>query len=387
VGAPRQAILQYQRVSHSLLGAGAQAVSAADCWLLGLPGFDGLGLGDPTDITFPGIGRTPQMGVRSDVDPTLAWPDGNSSLMRLIVSKLIPAAVPDVDGARPNQETIVKAKTDYSKLDRRENHVRIRLNSFVGEVRPARRRGGRATVEYVVLGDGRPTGYRVRAGHVIMACWNRVTAHVVQGLPRAQVEGLCYARKVPLIYGRAALRNWQAFADAKISSISPRGNSLFWDSTSISAGARFGSVYGPTPNQPPSAPAVLNFTVVPSGPETTPQLAAYEVGRQKLLEMSFRDLEAALWDVIDRSVNRSGGDFDPERDVDSIMINRWNYGYAHELTSVWDPTTYGPDAGNPHVRGRAPYRNVAIANSDSGGFAYAHSAIAEAHRSVRDLPG
>ena len=70
-----------------------------------------------------------------------------------------------------------------------------------------------------------------------MACWNRVTAHIVEGLPKKQVEGLCYARKVPLIYARAGLNNWQAFADAKINSISPRGNSLFWDTTSA-AGRR-----------------------------------------------------------------------------------------------------------------------------------------------------
>ena len=34
-----------------------------------------------------------------------------------------------------------------------------------------------------------------------MACWNRVTAKIVDGLPTEQVENLCYARKVPLIYG------------------------------------------------------------------------------------------------------------------------------------------------------------------------------------------
>jgi spermidine dehydrogenase len=219
-----------------------------------------------------------------------------------------------------------------------------------------------------------------------MACWNRVTAQVVDGLPREQVQGLSYARKVPLIYGRAALRNWQAFADAKIASVSPRGGSLFWDSVSVSAGARFGSSYGPTPNEPPTAPAMLNFTVVPTGHDTTPQLAAYEVGRQVLLGKSLRELEASLWDVLERSVNRSGGDFDPERDVDSIMVNRWNYGYAHELTSVWDPSLYGPWASQPQVIGRAPYRNVTIANSDSGAFAYTHSAIAEAYRAVGELP-
>jgi spermidine dehydrogenase len=209
----------------------------------------------------------------------------------------------------------------------------------------------------------------------------------IRGLPREQVENLCYARKVPLIYGRAALSNWQAFADARIASITPRGNSLFWDSTTLSAGARFGSAYGPTPNQPPTAPAMLNFQVVATDHDATPQLAAYEGGRKRLLEMSFAELEEALIDVLDRTVNRSGGDFEPERDIHSIMVNRWNYGYAHELTSVWDPSLYGRYEDQPQRRGSTPFRNVSIANSDSGAFAYVHSAISEAFRSVKDLPG
>jgi spermidine dehydrogenase len=385
LGAPEEAVLQYQRNSHGLLGAGVQAVSAADMWLLGQPGFDGVGLGDPVAAAFPGVGRTPQMGAKAVIDPTLFWPDGNASLLRLLVSKLIPAAVPDVAGDRPNQETVVLAKVDYGQLDRPENAVRLRLNSVVYEVKPGNPRSGgggqRADVFYAV-GN---TGYRVRGRHVVMACWNRVTARVVKGLPRHQVEDLCYARKVPLIYGRAALRNWRAFADAKIASVTPRGNSLFWDTTSLNAGASFGSVYGPNPADPDS-PALISFTVVPSDPNRTPQLAAYEAGRQRLLEMSFGELEGALWDVLDRSVNVSGGDFDPGRDVESLMMNRWNYGYAHEFTSVWDPSLYGPDADQPHVRGRVPFKNVSIANSDAGAFAYTHSAISEGYRAVNDLP-
>ena len=38
-----------------------------------------------------------------------------------------------------------------------------------------------------------------------------------QGLPQEQVDNLCYARKVPLIYGRAALSNWVAWDAAKVS--------------------------------------------------------------------------------------------------------------------------------------------------------------------------
>ena len=109
-------------------------------------------------------------------------------------------------------------------------------------------------------------GERVRAKHVVMACWNRVTARLVDGLPHDQVRNLDYARKAPLIYCRVGLNNWKAFADAKISSITPRGNSLFWDSTSLQAGTRFGGVYGPTPNTP-DQPALISLTCTPGDPK------------------------------------------------------------------------------------------------------------------------
>jgi spermidine dehydrogenase len=210
---------------------------------------------------FPGVGRTAQMDSMPGSDPTIAWPDGNASVSRLLVSKLIPNAYADIDGGHPTPANIVNAMCDYTQLDRPRNLVRVRLNSTVARVRPAGERGGAATIDYVQRGRG----WRVHATHVVMACWNRVTVRLVDGLPGHQVKDLDYARKVPLIYGRAGLNNWQAFADAKISSVSPRGNSLFWDSTSLVAGQVFGSAYGPTPNDP-AAPAMLQFTCVPTGP-------------------------------------------------------------------------------------------------------------------------
>ena len=380
---------EYWRGSGSLLGAGGQAVSASDCWVLGRPGFpSALGLGDTDDIVFPGIGRTPQQDAKSGSGPTRAWPDGNISLLKLIVARLIPAAQPDVNGARPTQTTILQSKTDYSQLDVRGSNVRIRLNSTVVDVKPG---VGTKDLAKLVYLTPEKKAERVRARHVIMACWNRVTARIVRGLPQEQVDGLCYARKVPLIYGRAGLNNWQAFADAHVSSIQPRGTSLFWDTTSIAAGAGFGPaaapVYGPTPNQPPASPAQLTFQVVPNRPDAIPQLYAYESGREMLLSRSFADLENELWDVIHRVVNTQGGNFDPERDVHSIMINRWNYGYAHELSSVFDPSLYGPWEDQPQRVGARPFENVAIACSDSEAFAYTHSAINEGFRAVNDLPG
>ena len=379
IGAGNEALSYLQRTSHGLFGAGIQAVQAADTWALGNPGFDGLGL---TGDIYPGIGRTAQQDSFENSDPTIAWPDGNSSVLRLLLGKLVPDAVTDVDGAFPTQENIVNARIRYDQLDSRRNDVRIRLNSTVVRVDPAKGGNRHAAVTYIRR-DGK--GERVKAKHVVMACWNRVTARLVSGLPREQVENLTYARKVPLVYCRVALRNWQAFADAKISSISPRGNSLFWDSCSLAAGQQFGTAYGPTPNTP-DRPALLQLNKVPNDPSKLTQLASYERGRQQLLGLSFSDFEDEIIDLIDRTVNTAGGDFDPGRDIESVTVNRWNYGYAYELCSTFDPTLYGPNAQQPHVKGRVPYRNVSIANSDSGAFAYTHSAFNEAYRAVNDLP-
>jgi spermidine dehydrogenase len=394
---------EYWRGSGGLLGTGGQAVSAADCWILGRPGFpDGVGLGDTEDIELRGIGRTPFQDSRSNNGPSRQWPDGNTSLLRLALSKLIPNAFPNVDVGggpmRPDQLSILKTDCRYDQLDLPGNVIRIRLNATVYNVEPTSGRGY-SPVDYVMNDvDGIHTyqgggkGVRVGAKHVIMACWNRVTAHVVQGLPAKQVEGLCYARKVPLIYGRAGLNNWRAFADSKVASVSPRGVSLFWDSLSVSAGAGFGPTatpgkyYGPTPNQPPEAPAQLTFQVVPNHPDAIPQVFAYSTGQQMLREMSWADLEDSVIDLIDRTVNKEGGDFDPERDIHDWRINRWSYGYAHELTSTFDPSAYGPVEGQPQWAARQPFRNVTIANSDSEAFAYTHSAINEGYRAVQELP-
>ena len=98
VGVNEEATGYLQRTSHGLFAAGIQCTQAGDSWALGNPGFDGLGLNG--DI-FPGIGRTAQQDSMPNSDPTRAWPDGNTSLLRLLVSKLIPNAIGDVAGARP----------------------------------------------------------------------------------------------------------------------------------------------------------------------------------------------------------------------------------------------------------------------------------------------
>ncbi len=384
---------EYWRGSGSLLGTGGQAVGAADCWMLGRPGFpDALGLpDDTTDIVFSGIGRTPQMGAKTSANIDSghrAWPDGNTSLVRLIVSKLIPQAFAKVDGARPNQLSIVKANCDYSQLDRRGRKVKIRLNSHVYRVKPRTKGDELAYVEYLQK-NGKAR--RVAAKHVVMACWNRVTAQVVDGLPESQKKGLDYARKVPIIYGRAGIKNWKAWADAKISSVNVRGETPLFSGVSLSAGGGFGPednpVYGPNPANDPNQPATLSFSAFPNDPDAFPQTYAYETGRRILLGKTFKELEEEVIEILDKSLNQNGGDFDPKRDVHTWQMNRWNYGYAHEFSAYTDPSIRGPFDQQPQRKGCVPFRNVAIGNSDSQAMAYTHSAFQEGHRAVQDLPG
>ena len=80
----------YQALPHGLFGVGIDAVSAQDAWGFDLPGFDGLKL-DPT----------PGKGMNRDAIPNeeaekyfFHFPDGNASIARLLVRKLIPEAIP-----------------------------------------------------------------------------------------------------------------------------------------------------------------------------------------------------------------------------------------------------------------------------------------------------
>ena len=55
------------------------------------------------------------------------FPDGNASIARLLVNRLVPDAIPD---AR-DMDSVVAARADYARLDLPSNPVRIRLSSIV----------------------------------------------------------------------------------------------------------------------------------------------------------------------------------------------------------------------------------------------------------------
>ena len=94
-------------------------------------------------------------------------------------------------------------------------------------------------------------------------------------------------------------------------------------------------------------------------------------------------MEREIRDLLDRALGPAG--FDAARDIEGITVNRWSHGYALEYMRPWDQ--FWPDGPLPIEVSRQGWGRVAIANSDSGAYAYAHSAIDQAGRAVAELLG
>src|SRR5260370_31326336 len=119
------------------------------------------------------------------------------------VRSLIPAVAPGTTA-----EDVVTAKFDYSRLDRSDSPVRIRLNSTA--VR-ARNLGDPLSAKEVGVTYAREKqGYSVRAKAAIMACWNMAIPSLCPELPDEQKRALQYGAKVPLVYTVVAAQNLTA---------------------------------------------------------------------------------------------------------------------------------------------------------------------------------
>src|SRR5215831_18063429 len=118
----------YQTRTHGLYGVGIDAVPALDCWGIGLPGFQGLGL-EPGPA--PRMSRTAAGAATPNRQPYhFHFPDGNASIARLLVRTLVPEAVPG-----HTVEDIVTTRINYAQLDRPGAVVRIRLGSLAVRAR------------------------------------------------------------------------------------------------------------------------------------------------------------------------------------------------------------------------------------------------------------
>jgi spermidine dehydrogenase len=332
-------------------GLGCDAVSAFDLRGFGYPGFAGLKL--PAD-------DHPEWN-----EPYIYhFPDGNASLARLLVRALIADTAPG-----RTMDDIVLAGFDYGALDRADNNVRLRLQSTVIDVR---QRGDGVSIGYVNAG----APHRVTAKYAVLACFHMMIPYLMPELPQAQREALALNVKTPLVYTNVVVRNWQPWLALKVSDIAaPMG---FFSHVALDFPVDLGGYRHP---RDPAEPIVLHLEHVPRAPNSgLDARAQFHIGQAKLLAMTFADFEVRIRDQLERMLGPGG--FDGGRDIAAITINRWPHGYGYVANSLFDPDDYDDRV---LTLARRPFGRVAIANSDAGGDAYAHLAINEAARAVREL--
>ena len=301
------------------------------------------------------------------------FPDGNSSVARLLVRQMIPAVA-----AGSTMEDVITARFDYSKLDLSDAPVRLRLNSTVTRVE---NEGGPKSAKHVRISYVRGgRAYRVRARHCILACYNVMIPSMCPELPASQREALASQVKAPILYTNVALGNWQAWKKLGIGAVVASGSyhMLAMLDFPVSLGAyQFSSE--------PDEPIAVHMERFPHRPnEGLSSRAQRRLGQQELLATSFDTIERNI--RVQLAGMLSGGGFDPARDIEAITVNRWPHGYADGYNELEDP--YYEDRNDeryPHVRGRKRFGRIAIANSDAGASAMLETAVEQAYRAVNEL--
>ncbi len=319
-------------------------------------------------VGFNGLGLEFEEGFRES-SYTFHFPDGNASLARLLVNRLIPAAIPGKHG----METIVQTPIDYERLDEQNASVRIRLSSTVVRVEHVGSPERAKSVRVAYVRGGRMHG--VEAANVVLACYNSLIPDLVTDLPDRQKTALAYSVKVPMMYNNVLIRQWGSFAKLGASNIN--SPCMLHTGCSLDPGTKIGGYQGVTT---PEEPILVHLTSNPNKPGL-PRKEQNRVGAQQLLSTTFEQFELEIRRHFARMLGPSG--FDPAADIVGLTVNRWPYGYSYTYDTLDDPDV--PPEQRPHVIGRQRFGSITIANSDAGAAAFTNQAIDEAHRAVEEL--
>ena len=355
----------YQPVLHPTFGLGIDAISAQDAWGADLPGFEGLKL-DPA----------PGKGMNRDAIPNeeaekyfFHFPDGNATIARLLVRRLIPDAI-----AGNSATDVVLARANYSRLDSTASPVKVRLNSTAVRVKHVGEVASAKEVEVAYARGGKV--YTTRAKSCILACWHVVIPYICEELPEKQKEALASAQKVPLLYTNVALRNWRSFQNLKTNAVYAPGS--YHSRVGLDLAVSIG---GYECARKPEEPIVVHMMKAPCQPGL-PARQQHTAGRIELYSTTFETMERKIREQLARTLGAGG--FDPARDIAAITVNRWPHGYAYEYNSLWD--SFWLEGGEtPCEVARKTFGRITIANADAGAYAYTDEAINQAWRAVGEL--
>jgi spermidine dehydrogenase len=356
---------------HSVVdvdGAGADVMTIAEALDSGAMGLDPSSLEDVMDEEEYRNYIESEGYLYDEGTPYIHhFPDGNASIARLLVRKMIPGV-----GPGNNADDIVLSRFQYDELDRASNAVRLRLNSTV--VNAVHRGDPDSSSEVTVTYINDNKSYQVTGRAVVMACYNMMIPYLVPDLPVDQAAALKRLVKLPIQITTVGLRNWRAMKEMGIGMAMSPGNMhqvVGMDYPISMGGYEFTST--------PDDPCAIYMTHVPVG-ETVgaPPVEQFREARHRMLALEFDDYETEAREHLSGMLPKNLFEFD--RDVESISVNRWAHGYAHNGYALYDPEM--PEMAR---MGRQPFGRITIANIDSAPSSYVNVAIDQAWRAVGEL--
>ncbi len=350
-----------QKWPHGVWAIGADALPAWMAWMEDYPGFAGMD-----------IGHHDENGGEEDARG-FYFPDGNASIARLLVRKLIPEVA-----AGSSIEDIVTARFDYSGLDQPENLTRIRLNSTVVDLR---HQDGKLDADVDVTYVSGDNGWTVTANKVVWAGYHAMLPHICPDVPEDQVAALGTSVRAPLVYTNVLIRNWRSLVNLGLRRAYCPGS--FFQTVMFTHPVSMGDYRF---SQSPDEPVVLHLQHIPLAPGL-PAPEQFRAGRRALLETSFETFERNVRDQLGRMLGPGG--FDPAHDIAGITVNRWPHGYAYSVDAesgdvAWWPKWWRHER-RPWVDARQRVGNIAFAGTDAASYAMTETAIEEAHRAIHSL--
>jgi spermidine dehydrogenase len=337
-------------------GRGLDATTAlAALQRFGLPGLDGLGF--------------PKRPAPAGKSATFHFPEGNATVARLLVRKLVPGSLP---GTTPADS--MSSRVKYETLDQATNSTRIRLNSTVVKV---------LNVTDVPGGKGVQVNYQqddhlrtIKARQCVLACWFHIIPYLCPEMPEEQRVALNYNVHTPNLWVNVWLRNWTPFQKAGVNLINAPKS--YFASLILELPVSMGDYKHSQHPEDPIALSMLRGYGRP-GLHIKDQ---FRLGRIEMYETSFETYERETRKQLAAMFGPYG--FDPEKDILGITVNRWGHGYSYWYSALYDDFLLN-GGEPPHLRARMPFGQITIANTDSGGTDSTNLAIDMAYRAVTEL--
>ena len=297
------------------------------------------------------------------------FPDGNASVARLLVQKMIPDVAPNMKGF----EDVAIARFNYGALDQADQSTRIRLNSTVVGVREV---DDYVQIDYVQ--QGKPL--RITANHCVLACYNNLIPALCPEMSDAQKSGLGYGVRVPFVYANILLENGRAFSELGVQITQCPYDPFQWVSAAptVTSG-------GYEPPRGPDDPMVVFMMASPTPADGTEGTTRdlLRLGRHKIYASTFDDYELQIREQLQKMLGKHG--FNHEADIKAITVNRIPHGYAYWYWGLDDPEWEEGQA--PHEIGRQQFGRISIANTDSEVTPLMNAAFDAAHRAVEEQTG